>query len=468
VCGIAGGWNREEVERGLDAIAHRGPDARGVARVGALTLGHVRLAIVDLDPRSDQPYRRARTRIAFNGEIWNHRAVRADLERAGRRFKTRGDTETLAAALNEWGGDALGRLNGMFAVAWSADGRSAMLARDKFWEIPLHYAANPPRFASERKALIAMGARATDVRDVPPGCVVELFADGRAVTSRYYDAPTRPVKIGLDEAAVELRGLLEDGARDRAMSDVPVCCLLSGGVDSTVIAWALKPHVPNLVGYVAVGDPRSRDLRCARMAAEALGMPLVEVKVPVPGAGDLRAVVRAIEMPHKAQVEIGWPCLHLARAMRSDGFKVTFSGEGSDELWASYGFAYHALAAGADWHQYRKILFMTQARKNFPRCNKAFMTAGVECRLPFLHPSVVEFALSLPRAAVQRGKRTKAVIQEAFRGLLPDEIVDRPKMAFQDGTGEKRAIAASIAGARAMYAAEYERLYGKGNRRRLI
>jgi asparagine synthase (glutamine-hydrolysing) len=87
--------------------------------------------------------------------------------------------------------------------------------------------------------------------------------------------------------------------------------------------------------------------------------------------------------------------------MQQDGFKVTFSGEGSDELWGSYGFAYHALKT-QDWHTYRRNLFVTQHRKNFMRCNKIFMAHSVECWLPFLHYPLVEFALSLPRDTVEQ------------------------------------------------------------------
>lgn len=145
----------------------------------------------------------------------------------------------------------------------------------------------------------------------------------------------------------------------------------------------------------------------------------------------------------------------LVAVMREDGFRVTFSGEGSDELWASYGFAYHALQK-QDWHSYRRDLFLSQSYKNFIRCNKIFMAHSIECRLPFLHYPLVEFALSLPRAIVQNGRsKPKAIIQDAFRGLLPAPIVDRPKVAFQDGMGLKRAIETVLPSPERFYHAEY-------------
>lgn len=460
MCGIAGGYVSVGAARAaIAAIKHRGPDALDVIQVGPLALAHARLAIVDLDSRSNQPFRYGSTVISFNGEIWNHAALRKTLEKKGREFKTSGDTEVLAASLDEWGTGALSRINGMFSVAWTSDGGGTLfLARDRFGEIPIHFSTNPFFFASERKAFATR-----EVYAVPPGCYVEMRAGERiSEIKTYYDAPAAWNGVWNEgNAPARLKALLSTGARERAMADVPVCCLLSGGVDSSAIAACLLPHVQELVAYTAVLDERSRDLRCARSVAEMLGIKLVEVKVPVPSAADLREVIRSIEMPYKAQVEIGWPCLWLARAMRSDGFKVTFSGEGSDELWASYGFSYHALAAGADWHEYRKNLFLIQAVKNFPRCNKIFMSQGVECRLPFLHPSFVEFALSLSKRVVQMEGSPKGVIQAAFRGALPDDVLRRPKEAFQDGMGLKKKISASIKDPRALYAAEYARAYGK-------
>lgn len=235
---------------------------------------------------------------------------------------------------------------------------------------------------------------------------------------RYYSAPLKPRAIERNEAAIELRGLIDTGARERAISDVPVCTLLSGGIDSTAVAYFLAKYIPGLVAFTAVYDKRSRDLRCAREAAEAIGIPLIEVTIQTPTVDDLARVIRHIEMPFKAQVEIGWPCLKLAEAMRLHGFKVTFSGEGSDELWASYGFSYHALKT-EDWHAYRKELFLSQARKNFPRCNKIFMAHGIECRLPFLHPPML--SRSIPQYEIMR----KACFDLARQFVKPKtDIVD--------------------------------------------
>jgi asparagine synthase (glutamine-hydrolysing) len=398
--------------------------------------------------------------LVFNGEIWNFREIREDLQALGHRFQTTGDTEILAAALSEWGTDALPRLNGMFAVAWTTDGERLFLARDRFGEVPLHFANQRPFFfASELKALIALDADPRSFTDVLPGHWIEISPCGMRQT-RYYEAPTSPCQDSREVASGKIYELLRSGTQERTIADVPVCTLLSGGIDSAAVAFFLSQAIPGIVAYTAVLDPKAQDLRCARIVSEMLAIELRCVQVPAPFADDLARVIRCIEMPHKAQVEIGWACLKLSERMRADGFKVTFSGEGSDELWASYGFAYYALKK-KDWHQYRKDLFLSQSRKNFVRCNKIFMAHGIECRLPFLHYPLVEYAFSLRQDAVQNGRRRpKAVLQEAFFGQLPNRITCRPKVAFQDGMGLKSAIAARVADPKRFYKAEFANFLG--------
>lgn len=459
MCGIVGGYS-DRVAQGVAALRHRGPDCQDMVAIGGATLGHTRLSIIDIGSRSDQPFRYGDITLVFNGEIWNYKSLKTDLEKLGDRFTTLGDTEVLAAAINRWGTDALQKLDGMFACAWVYDGSQIFLARDKYGEIPLHIAKQKPfLFASEIKALLAMEAYPMSVTDIPPGSYAIASKKGIQL-HQYYDIPMVKRDASLSQSSRELIPLVSSGVAERSISDVPVCTLLSGGIDSACVAYHLKKQIPGIVAYTAVFNPKSRDLRCAREVARALGMDLIEVKIPMPTADDLSSVIGAIEMDYKAQVEIGWACLKLAERMQSDGFRVTFSGEGSDELWASYGFAYHALKT-QDWHQYRKNLFLSQSRKNFVRCNKIFMAHSIECRLPFLHFPLVEYAISLPRSAVQDGKsKPKAIIQNAYKGILPDSVASRPKVAFQDGLGLKEAISRSLVNPKAFYSSEFRKIYG--------
>ncbi|MFG1709219.1 asparagine synthetase B family protein [Nonomuraea sp. M3C6] len=465
MCGIVAGLGKLDLAPAVAALTHRGPDAARTATVAGVHLGHTRLAVQDLDSRSDQPFRDGPVTIAYNGEIYNAAELRQAVEERdpGRVWKTTGDTEVLAAALAVLGPDrALPLVNGMFAVAWVNERRPGVLhvARDRHGEIPLHlHLAQPVMAASELKAFAAVGRPMAShlIADVPAGQWGTIHG-GRASWSRFHTQRCTPAGYTLAQSSTRLKATLGQAVQRRLIADVPVCALLSGGIDSAAITYELAQHVPGLVAYTARMDPKSRDLRCAREVAQHLGIKLVEVDIPAPTADDLARVVQVIEMPYKAQVEIGWACLLLAERIRSDGFKVTYSGEGSDELWASYGFAYHALK-NTDWHIYRRDLMAAQARKNFPRVNKTFMAYGVEGRLPFCDPDVVDLALSLQQHAVADGKaHPKAVLQRAYAGLLPESVVRRPKVAFQDGLGLKTAITSVLPDPARFYRAEYQRV----------
>ena len=256
----------------LPLIRHRGPDAEGVVDVAGVSLAHTRLAILDLDRRSDQPFRSGAVTISFNGEVWNYKAVRADLEALGRTFRTAGDTEVVAAALDAWDPDeALRRLDGMFAIAWADDRRPGVLqaARDRFGEVPLHLAwwADAFAVASEVAPLLALGAPPSEVRWLGPGERLTLLRPGALDFVRWYDPPAEPVPVTLEEAGARVRKLLRAGVTQRAVSDAPVCTLLSGGIDSAIVAAFLARVVPGLVAYHAVMDERSPDLVAARETA---------------------------------------------------------------------------------------------------------------------------------------------------------------------------------------------------------
>jgi asparagine synthase (glutamine-hydrolysing) len=380
--------------------------------------------------------------VSYNGELWNTAMLRGDLMRLGYQFTTTSDTEVVASALDCWGSDALTRFDGQFAMAWgSMTDQRLFLARDRFGEIPLHvcyshgglYDGGYIVAASERRAFAAMGLDGA-VTDVMPGTWQAYHPDGRMTSEQWYDAPTAQAALVGDEAT-RLRELLKAASRRRLIGDVPTCVLLSGGIDSAVIAACVQPDVT--IAYTAVFNTKSQDLRRARLTAQAFNMDLIEVPITVPTPEDLDAVVEVIEMPYQAQVEIAWACLALARQIADDGYKIVLSGEGSDELFASYAFAYHGLKKDGDWTGYRKGLILSQARKNFARCNKVFMRYGVECRLPFVDRDVVEFCLALPRVAVKGadGRGEKLVLREAFANQMPEEVRQAKKLAFQQGLG---------------------------------
>lgn len=463
MCAIVGGYFPLDVTKAMDAMIHRGRDGSGVWTDGRITFGHRRLAIQDLDHRSDQPMRRGAMTVCYNGELWNTNALRRDLEVLGCKFTTTSDTEVIAWAIDEWGFDAFEKFDGQFAIAWHQDKCATIgLARDRFGEIPLHVMipdgmfGGDIAFASERRAFSAMGLSGR-IEDVTPGTWEVYHGSGKIAEGVYYDAPIDTYNIGRVKASQDLNTLLMRATQRRLIGDVKTCVLLSGGIDSATIAAMTLQKVTT--AYTAVLNEKSPDLKRARMTAQMLGMTLVEVPVTVPTDEELDEVISIIEMPYQAQVEIAWACLALAKRIADDGYKIVLSGEGADELFASYAFAYHGLKA-QPWGQYRKGLILDQSRKNFSRCNKVFMRYGVECRLPFVDRDVVEFGLSLPQDLVkgENGKEEKQILRDAMRGFIPDEVCDARKLAFQNGLGLSDKLKKSGRDRRSAYMKTYKAL----------
>jgi asparagine synthase (glutamine-hydrolysing) len=451
MCGILGSFDLPgfDVSSRLERIAHRGPDGAGVVSAGPAVHGHVRLALLDLSAASDQPFRYGDGTLSFNGEVWNFREVRRDLEERGRTFRTTGDTEVLAAALDEWGLDALPRLEGMFAFAWSR-GDQHVLVRDRFGKVPLYVHRKGSGFAwsSERKGL---GPEAPAI-PLPPGSVLDLTT-GRLST--WYAVPDVRRNAGAEAIADDL----EAGVRARLVADAPLCALISGGLDSSLILALAVRYRPDIVAYTAVLDEQSPDLLAARRVCAEYGVRLVEVRVDKPDAEALRRAVRSIEIASKAQVEIAALCLPLARAIALDGFKACLSGEAADELFGGYGNMCIAgsRADDAGWREIRRAQLAKMARGNFIRCNKAFMAYGVECRLPFMERALVERVMGLSKAECPPGK---GALKAAAAGLVPDRIVRRTKETFQGGSGMDDAAAEAVPNPKRFYRAELLTAYG--------
>lgn len=377
MCGIVGlfGWSlppRAEaalLRRMVAAIAHRGPDAQDVLAERGIALGHARLSIVDLGGGA-QPMRdeTGQVAIAFNGEVFNHVELRAELAARGVRCRTLSDTEVILRLYMERGAACLAALNGDFAFAIH-DARSGrlLLARDRIGVRPLHYAMLPGgrlAFASEAKALLEVpGVSAEpdpvaldqifalwaplpprtmfrDIRDLPPGHLLEADADGMRVRRWWQLAfPRTGEEAGVaeDAAAEELRALLGDAVRLRMRADVPVGAYLSGGLDSAIVATLARDCAPEALRTFSLTfeDPAFDESAEQRVMAAALGTAHRAIAC---GAGDIAAsfpdLVRAAERPVLRTAPA--PMLRLSRLVREAGFKVVVTGEGADEVFAGY------------------------------------------------------------------------------------------------------------------------------------
>lgn len=299
------------------------------------------------------------------------------------------------------------------------------MARDRYGKIPLYYARTQTgwMFASEIKAF-PRGMKAVAVK---PGTVIEL-PTGREISwvQDYEPQECTPENV---------LALLRDGVQQRLLSDRPVCFLLSGGLDSSLVLALARELHPEPVAYTAVFDHTSADLQAARRIASDLDVQLVEVPVPEPTFESVRQAVWTVENPMKAQIEIALVHMPLMKAIASDGYRVTLSGEAADELFCGYGNMQIAASRAANDAEYQQVLRRTvekMSRGNFIRVNKVMMSAGVEGRLPFMEERLVATALHAPRAMNRPGKK---VLKEAAARVLPKWLITRSKETFQGGTG---------------------------------
>lgn len=376
MCGIAGviDWNRSAdigaVGCMVRRLAHRGPDHEGIAVRGAAVLGHRRLAIIDLAPDANQPMADTdgRVWIVFNGEIYNFRELRSDLENRGARFRTHSDTEVILEAYKRWGDSCLERLNGMFAFAlWDEGRQRLLLARDRLGEKPLYYALLPDGaivFASELKALrlypgVGNGVNPAaishylslnyvlhsecildGVRKLPPGHYLVAEAGHSAQPRSYWDLARayreKPVGRRREEAAEELATLIDDAVRLRLMSDVPLGAFLSGGIDSSAIVSAMRhidPAADTRTFTIGFREAGFDETQPAREMAQRLVTRHHEQVVDVDLAAQIRNIVAAVDEPFADSSII--PMYFLAKHARSR-VTVCLSGDGGDEIFAGY------------------------------------------------------------------------------------------------------------------------------------
>ena len=375
MCGILGWLGRHEPEdivrfnAALDLLAHRGPDDRGVNVAPGVLLGHRRLSILDLTPAGHQPMVEpvSGAVIVFNGEIYNHVELRAELQGLGHRFFGHSDTEVLLHALIVWGEQALPRLNGMWAFAfWQPEKQRLLLARDRFGVKPLYYRNGQGglAFASEPKALLALFPEHRAVSEpalldflgnnllyargesfyqgvhvMPPAhYAIYEAGTGKLRLTRYWDYPADSNdSISPEDAVAEFTALFDDAVRLRLRSDVPVGLTLSGGLDSTgILAAAAKYATTPLTSFTSVyGQGEAGELPWAQRASTAANSPLIPVEAP---QQDWLQMLRQIawHMDGPGYSPAVYPLWHLMKRARSDGVPVLLEGQGADEALAGY------------------------------------------------------------------------------------------------------------------------------------
>lgn len=429
---------------------HRGPDWSGVVADDRAILAHERLAIVDLD-HGAQPIVSADGRLvlAVNGEIYNHRALEVAL-RTPYTFQTRSDCEIICALYRERGPEFLDELNGIFAfVLWDRERGRYLVARDPIGVVPLftgHDEHGNFFVASEMKALAGV---CRTVEDFPPGHYLDSEV-GRP--QPYYRPPWRSYEAvqGRPPDLTRLRDAFEQAVCRQLMSDVPYGVLLSGGLDSSLVAATAKRFVktrieeegraeawwPQLHTF-AIGLEGSPDLAAARNAAEAIGSVHHEVEYTVQeGLDALSDVIYHIESYDVTTVRASTPMYLIARRIRAMGIKMVLTGEGADEVFGGYLYFHHAPSAG-EFHAetIRKLDLLH--KYDCLRANKSMAAWGVEARVPFLDREFLDVAMSFDAAYKMGGpgRIEKLVLRQAFVDRLPQAMLWRQKEQFSDGVG---------------------------------
>jgi asparagine synthase (glutamine-hydrolysing) len=568
MCGILGAVGAPDEVRaecllqGLTGLAHRGPDdcgwhviSQGGPQPTSVFLGNRRLAILDLSPAGHQPMQDRDTGswIIYNGEIYNFREIRSELESNGISFNSQSDTEVILKAYGKWGAGCLDHFRGMFAFAiWDAPTRGLFLARDRFGEKPLYYFHRDGLFlfASEVRSLLQTGlvARQLDdagligylgygsvsaletvvkgVRSLPPAHCL-LLKDGEATLRKYWDlnsaerdlAASAPVRHIAPETLRELRTQLEEAILLRMVSDVPVGIFLSGGIDSSSLVALLSHQRLNLSTFsVVFKELDYSEAQYSRSISTRFCTDHHEIVISSHAVmTSLPKIIGAMDQPTVDGVNT----YIISRETRRMGYKVALSGLGADEIFAGYEtfktvprmewFSWCAstvnptlrqmLASivrvaistgqpGAEKlsvliegdrgipHPYAlaRMLFMPrQLRQSglfsdgmdvdpaqapladilkwaerFDPVNRTSylelrhymsntllrdsdsmsMAHGLELRVPFIDHKLAEFLFRIPGASKLDRSLPKWLLIEAVQGLLPQQVVHRPKRGF--------------------------------------
>ncbi len=372
MCGIAGILksgvdavvDASTVHRMCQTIVHRGPDDEGVYVKGGVGLGIRRLSIIDLSGGRQPIHNEDKTVwVVFNGEIYNFRELRADLERAGHRFYTNTDTEVIVHLYEDLGSDCVQKLRGMFAIALYDERRkSLLLARDRLGKKPLHYSFEGEEFlfASEIKSLLAVAPKLGEVdrdailqyfyfgyildpatafrsiRKLPPGFLLE-FANGQISLRRYWDLPSYGTAEPKSEQEYleELERQLDEAVRIRLISDVPLGALLSGGVDSSTIVALMARASSRPVKTFTIGFSREdfNEAKAARIVSQRFGTEHHELVVEPKIGETLERLSSSLEEPFADSSIL--PTYYVSQLTRQH-VTVALAGDGGDELFAGY------------------------------------------------------------------------------------------------------------------------------------
>ncbi len=420
-------------------LHHRGPDSSGICEIGKNVLCHNRIAVVDVF-NGGQPIRSqdGRAAVIANAEIYNHAALRQSCSAFP--FRTASDCEVILPVLEREGARGIDRLRGMFAfVAVFDGGERFVIGRDHIGILSLYYGYDQEGALHVSSELKALEGVCVSYSVFPPG---HYLTETDPAPVRYYFPPWSDATPTLAPDSDDLRQALTASVRRHLMADVNVGFLLSGGLDSSLIASIgtrlLREQAPSAdIASYSIGLADSPDLEAARDVADFLGLRHNQQVFTVEeGLDALEQTIYHLESCDVTSVRASVPMYMLSRRIRGDGTKVVLTGDGADESFAGYLY-FHFAPDDDSIHQEctRKLEMMHLY--DCLRANKTMLAWGVEPRVPFLDRDFLEFAMGIaPRLKrCSSDRMEKHALREAFRTYLPDRVLWRQKEQSSDGVG---------------------------------
>ena len=431
-------------------LRHRGPDWSGIFSDENAILAHERLAIVDPVSGKQPLYSEDNDVVlAVNGEIYNHLHLKKEFK-DNYNFKTESDCEIILALYKNYGINFIERLNGIFAFAlYDIRNNEYLIARDHIGIIPLYMGWDEKGtfyIASELKALEGY---CNNIKIFPPG---HYYFSKEGQLNQWYDRKWDHITLIDDEKKIaeKLRASLEKAVHRQLMTDVPYGVLLSGGLDSSIIAAIVKEYSnkrietndsseawwPRLHSF-SIGLEGSPDLNAAKIVAKHIDSVHHEIIFTIQeGIDAINDVIYSLETYDVTTVRASTPMYLMARVIKSMGIKMVLSGEGADEIFGGYLY-FHKAPNASEFHNETIRKIKNLHLYDCLRANKSMAAWGVEARVPFLDKDFIDDAMAINpnNKMVDDNNMEKSILRKAFQGYLPHEILYRQKEQFSDGVG---------------------------------
>jgi asparagine synthase (glutamine-hydrolysing) len=455
MCGIAALFSKNDQKidettlyQMIVAMNYRGdsdqtPKVNNIGRAG---LACVRLPIVGRET-GQQPFgdTEQEVLVVFNGEIYNHSELRAELESCGFKFQSDCDTEVLVHGYKKWSTELPARLRGMYAfVIFDRATGDFFAARDPFGIKPLYYGQTESQVGFSSQIYPLTRSKFKNIREVPPGG----YVNNKTESVRELFPVVSPARIDSETAIRRLRELIRESLRRHLDTDLDVAVLVSGGIDSSVLLYEAAQIIPGRVKAYCVGTKDSSDMQYARilieyMQAKGMKVELHQVNITLEQMLEsIRRTIFVIESFEPNHIRAGTTNLALASQVKKDGIRIAICGEGADELLGGYEEYPQAVRDNQSEEKIQGLFdrFVRELHKTqLQRVDRTNMYYGIEARVPYLDHDLSRFILSLPIDLKVhkngRGVTSKYILREAYKGLLPDSIVKRRKVPMGEGAG---------------------------------